>query len=245
MRRNAFSRFQSNEIGAITVEWVVLTALITGIIIASKDSFAAALGIHSDNISEELTNSEIVRAGANGAHSDTFGDGAGRWTGGGVYDVPGFGEILGHITGTPGGEQSVSHDFIMASNVDESVITFDLFSFDGIGEGDAGIFYINGVEVGRVTGGDATLVTSSVDGVTIETTTVSTGDNLGGYGDPNTATDSELDDTHTIVKITLDDPDDAVTFGFGSTANQGENQGDHNYESYGIDNFSITGVDQS
>lgn len=239
-QRTTPKRFAANDSGAVTVDWVVLCAAVTALTLAMYDEVGSALGFFSDDVTEELTNSEIVRAGNENQVGFSFDGGAlGRWSGAEVTDIPGFGNALGPIAGS-GGRIAVSHDFIMASDIDVSIIQFDVYSLDSL-DNESGIIFINGVEVGRVTtshNGGVTFTSAGVDGITFGGVVVAEGEDIGGY--QNTGENGPtywLDDISTIT-IAVEDPGDVLSFGFGSDANQ-----EITDEAYAIDNFNISGVD--
>jgi len=237
--RPAFpSGFVAAQDGAVTVDWAVLCAAVTALTVAMNDDVRASLNFFSDEVSEELTNSEIVRTGQENKVDFAFDDGqAGRWSGAMAADIPGFGYALGPIAGS-GGLQSVTHDFIMASDVETSVIRFDLYSLDSL-DGEDGVIYVNNVEVGRITTwhGNPVFSSSNVAGITIAAEIVASDEHLGGYGDEGSGDPDWWKDAITTITIAVADPGDVLSFGFGSTANQGTDD-----ESYAIDNFSISGV---
>jgi Flp pilus assembly pilin Flp len=68
MMMNTFKTFLSNESGAVTVDWVVLTAAIVGLglaVITSVRSGVTALG---SDISTSLTSASVVSLGTLGSN---------------------------------------------------------------------------------------------------------------------------------------------------------------------------------
>ena len=232
-------RFARAETGAVTVDWVVLCAAVTGVILFTHDEVRAALRHLSDDVAEELTDSEIVRAGEVNSVEYGFDDGPGRWSGAAVTDIPGLGMALGPIGGS-GGLETVSHDFIMAADIDSSTITFDLYALDSLDD-EAGVIYLNGREIGRMVSGHngAYFVAADVPGVSVFGVLVVDNEHLGGFADDSDGGGWDRWGTDDIMTVTIrvDDPGDVLSFGFGSTANQ-----DTDDESFAIDNFRITGV---
>jgi Flp pilus assembly pilin Flp len=232
-------QFQSEETGAVSVDWVVLCAVVTAVTLAMFDEVGSALGWHSDGITEELTNSEIVRAGSDNSIGFEFQDGQmGRWSGATVTDIPGFGDALGPIGGS-GGYPTVGHDFIMSADVDTSYITFDLYALDSLDD-EAGVIYINGEEIGRLVVGHngVEYIAKDTDMVASVADVVAENVEIGGYRDSEVEGKDYWKDDIVTISIAINDPGDALSFGFGSTANQ-----DTTDEAFAIDNFNISGVD--
>ena len=233
--------FLRKETGAMTVDWVVLCAAVTGMILFMESQYDDYMRKMSDDVAEELTNSEIVSNGAQNAVGYTFADGAGRWSGGSVADIPGFGEVLGPIGGS-GGREALTHDFIARSDVDLVAIEFELLSLDSLDD-ESGIIFINGIEIGRVTGNhDGSTFHFADDleerGIYVEFTAIVNNQHIGGFRDDRNASNEQVwRDDITRVRIGIANPSDAISFGFGSDADQ-----DTNDEGFAIDNFVITGV---
>ncbi|UWQ21114.1 hypothetical protein [Jannaschia sp. W003] len=229
------SHFRADESGAVTVDWVVLCALVTALTVAMHDEVGAALGFFADDVTEELTESEIVREGETGTVGYDFDGGyGGRWSGASPVDIDGFGFALGPIAGS-GGRESVTHDFIVGSGVKVATLRFDVLSLDSL-DGEDGVIYINGAEVGRVTtyNGNPVFSSSNVPGITVEARVVASNEDFGGMSGGG---DDTAKDAITVITISVDDPGDSIAFGFGSTADE-----DVENESYALDNFQISGV---
>ncbi|WP_308916739.1 hypothetical protein [Jannaschia sp. LMIT008] len=232
--RRAFSRFLRCERGAITVEYVVLAAGVTALGLAAFDSIGGGLRDFSSGVSTELTGVDATRGADLDALAEDFSDGAVDWTGAIVTDVPGFGRVLGPITGS-GGVASVVRQFTMRPGQRRAVLSFDLMSLDSL-DGEDAVFYVNGREVGRLTAraGTVTLSPGAVAGVTMFGDVIAQEQQLGGYmtGDKGWERDAI-----TSITLTVDDPGAVMSFGIGSTADSGASD-----ESFALDNVVVTGV---
>lgn len=234
-RRNPLTSFLRDEAGAVTVEYVVLAAAITGVALGSADIINRGLAVLAGTIDSELA--EDVSAGTGAlVYSDGFDNGSAGWNGATVADIRGVGKVLGPIGGS-GGAQAITREFQIDPNAASATFSFDLLALDSL-DNESGIVYINGREVGRVTsnGGNTsfTPATGLAAGMTITGTIVDNQVQLGGLR-PDSAGYSM--DSRTRIQISMTEPSDKVTFGFGSTANQGVDD-----ESFAIDNFNATGL---
>lgn len=220
-------RFLRCERGAMAVEWVILAAGVTGMGLLALNSHRDSLGGFWYRINGEVSSVDT--------RSD-FEDGTDGWTGSGAHstDIPGFGRALGPIDGS-GGVATVSRDFEITKGRTSTEITLDLYGLDSL-DGEDAVFYVNGVEVGRIRGTSGTTETfaGTVDGVTFEGRLIDGGRNIGGYLNTGRQWDN---DSITEVKIKVDNPGDVVTVGVGSTANQRVSD-----ESWAIDNVRVTGT---
>ena len=219
-----------SERGGVSVEWVVLTAAVTGIFVAALDAEKAALRSFWFDVGGEVTGMAFV--GEAGVSYD-FDDGdAGGWSGAAVADVPGFGRALGPIAGS-GGLEAVTRDFVVPKGAGSVTLTFDLYGLDSLDRGDDAVLYIGGREVARVvawSGGTRTEA-GTVPGVTVTGRQIDGGRDLGGYYEQG---HDWSRDSITEITITVDDPGDVLSFGFGSLADQATDD-----ESYALDNFTV------
>jgi len=57
---NLFKTFRNDEDGAVTVDWVVLTAAVVGLGILAMGVIDTAVGDLSDNIAENITAAQVT-----------------------------------------------------------------------------------------------------------------------------------------------------------------------------------------
>ena len=233
-RPSLLRRFARDERGAVTVEYVILAAAITGMALASADVINRGLGALANTIDSELSEEK----GAHGAlaYEDGFDNGAAGWSGASATLIPGFGHVLGPIGGS-GGAQSLTRAFDIAPGAKAATFRFDVISGDSL-DGESGIVFIDGVEVGRVTTDwrQGTVFTAAAGlaerGIAIDATVIDDRVALGGE-----ASRADWVDTRTAISISVANPKDKVTFGFGSNADQATSD-----EFFAIDNFRATGL---
>ena len=220
--------FRRREDGGVSVEWVLLTAAMTGICVAALGAEKDALRAFWFDIAGEVTGADANDPNLVTTSHD-FEDGASRgWSGAAVSDIAGFGKALGPIRGGAG-PGMVTRDFAIPAGADRAVIVFDLYALDGLGEDDDAILYVGGVPVGRIGAltGDLRDTGRTVPGVSVTSRLVADGADLGGFGTRG-AHDAIIE-----VAIAVDDPGPNVSFGFRSAAGAGS-QG-----SYALDRFSV------
>ncbi len=234
-RRTHVTRFLRDESAAVTVEYVVLAAAVTGMALLSSDVIYRGLGALAGTVDGELQGESTTRTGAL-SYDDGFENGAAGWAGAAASAVRGFGNILGPITGS-GGAASVTREFEFAEGTPEATFSFDLLAMDSL-DGESGIVYIDGQEVGRMTTDFTTgTVFTPADGIaargiSFQTRLEDDRVDLGG-----TSAERRFVDSRAKILVTVANPASKVTFGFGSTANHGAHD-----ESFGIDNFRATGL---
>lgn len=227
-----FRKFLSDTRGAVTVDYVVITAAATGVALASADLVVAGFGTLSDNVTSELSGT-ATDANTTTVYNDGFDNGAGGWTGAIATEIFGFGHVLGPIDGALGGAEAVSRSFSVAEGSSKATLNFDVLALDSL-DGESGIIYLGGVEVGRVISNHSGTIfeaNTTLAGVTVTATVLEDEVQIGGYSVAN----DWFKDSRVAVSITVDDPTGPLDFGFGSTANQNVED-----ESFALDNFSVT-----
>lgn len=225
--------FLADQRGAITVDYVVLTAAATGVALASTDLVIDGLQSLADTVTEEMSGEAVNDPSEGLTYADGFDNGASGWIGAIASDIYGIGNVLGPIEGS-GGVETVSKTFEMMAGLTHSTMTFDVLAMDSL-DNESGIIYVGGQEVGRITkNGTSTVFTpTDVPGITISADIVDQGTQLGG----NTGSQDWWTDSRTTISITVDEPDELLSIGFGSTADQGVND-----EFFALDNFTVTGL---
>ncbi|WP_179380832.1 hypothetical protein [Jannaschia marina] len=221
--------------GAISVDYVVLAGAVTAVGLATTDVIEWGMRALASTVDSELKGE--APGSENGlSYNNGFDNTAAGWTGAGVTEINGIGNVLGPIENT-GGQAGVNRDFTIADDVDRATFTFDLLSMDNF-DGDTGTVYVDDQAVGSVTVSNGTPVFTAADnleerGIIIRYTEIDTGVQLGGGTDV---------DARSNIAITVrnDDPDNPlgnVNIGFGSNATAGADN-----EFFAIDNFRATGL---
>ena len=139
-----FKKYNENESGAITVDWVVLTAAVTGIGIAA----AAAVGTGVENLSGDVDGQLSTQA-----ISISFGDDSGAWNGQSAADYLAYGSAL--APGNNGAtyahaQQAAADDAPAGFNFDNPLMDPD--SGNVVYTSDDGLNYSIGGEVQSVDG---------------------------------------------------------------------------------------------
>ena len=224
-------RFLHADSGAVTVDWVVLTAATVGLGLASAVAVRQGTSDLGDSVETSLTSASVVSlAGAFAQTIAGFGfDGGDRagWSGGTVLSpIASLGEML--VLG-PGEYTQLSVDIPMG--LEQAAISFDLVGGDSL-DNETLTIQVNGQTVSLARGlhnGTMTFTNPALEGYTVSTQTLSSGTNLGG------AATSTWMDSVTRVTIIADNPGSSVTLGLQSGANQAI--GD---EFFGIDNVEVS-----
>ncbi|MEM7488424.1 MAG: hypothetical protein AAF390_04800 [Pseudomonadota bacterium] len=233
-----FSRFLREQRGAVTVDYVVLTAAATGLAIAAADELSAGLSHVTDVVAAELAeqgdpvDDRNVTFTKNTFHNDTA-----DITGATVSDMPGIGKVLGPINGSTGA-QTVSQRFDVGEEYESVQLDFDLYALDDLENNDFGNIYIDGKKVGYVSVVDEKAVFTPEENngnVEITATVVDAGVQLGGIMKENSGTD-DFGDSKVAISITVKDPVGAVDLGFGAKTSAGASN-----ESFAIDDLVVTG----
>lgn len=226
-------RFLADETGAVSIDFVPLTAVIVGLGVATAGVVSGGIGGLSNSIVSFL-NSDAWDLYSNGSLSLASGDfaagDAAGWVGGAVTDMAGeLGELL--VLG-PG--ESTSFTFAVPAGADSATVSFDLIAGDSLDNSakwgtDTATITLNGVTVATATPGGqgATFDIPQGDGTTVTASVTTPKSSLGGK--------SHWKDAVTTVSITTTSPGSAVTVGVTSNANQ--SIGD---EFWGVDNFSAS-----
>jgi hypothetical protein len=222
--------FLSAQTGAVSVEYVLLTAGALGIGIAAATELRGGLSFLSGTVTDELSGTALSDGSPTLAYSDGFGNGAPDWSGGEVVDYFGIGHALVPIAA---GSPSVVRTFAMAPDVDGATISFDMLALDAL-DGESGTVFLGGQEIGRVTvtAGRPVVQTSGIEGIEIKARVIERETQLGGASIENGAEDARI-----RFEISLSAPGETVEFGFGSDVDPGLSRG-----TIAIDAFEITGL---
>ncbi len=242
--------FLKSESGAVTTDWVVLTAAAIGLGGAAVVSVSDGVDGATGNIASALSNLHYSTGNSyfrNVVNASDFSNGPDGWANAPTREVNGFGLVLGPV-GRSDGRELVHNTFDIPENTGHAKFEFDLHAFDtldnsdGYGVEEGAVLYVNGIEVARASVGDFpdsrgfsfggqnmtdwTFHDVSDVGVTVEL--VASG-NLGGFNSHEAYGES----THR-VQIIVDDPGSEVRMGFGVVANER-----YENESIAIDNFEL------
>ena len=226
--------FLSNDSGAVTVDWVVLTGSVVGLGLATMAVVSGGV----ENLSTDTANS-LASQSASGNFSwgiggptvlantnFTNGD-MGGWVGGQVMaPIEELGEML-----VLGPFESTSLTLDVPEGADSATLTFDLIGGDSL-DNEVATIATNGTTVTLARGlhnGTMTFTTPDIEGVTVTTEVISEGTNIGG------ASPASWRDSVTRVSVTVDDPGTELALGVQSGANQ--HIGD---EFFGIDNVEVS-----
>ncbi|SFI53662.1 hypothetical protein SAMN04488095_1163 [Jannaschia pohangensis] len=237
-----FKKFREDEAGATTVEWVMLASLVTMVGLASTGVIERGFLALAGTVQGELRGDPVEQV-AGLTYSDGFDHGSNGWSGASVTEINGVGNVLGPLGGT-GGYPGITRDFDIDPDADQVQFEFDLLSLDSW-DGESGIVFLNGYEVGRVTSdhrGSTTFTAAeglANSGITIRGSVVDNNVDLGGV-----STNAGFTDSRTTIQIAVDRPAegdfDTISFGIGSTTDQGVND-----ESLALDNFTVRGLRDS
>ena len=225
-------RFRTAENGAISVDYVVITALAMGVAVAASEELMDGMGTLAGTVDDELSGTDVETDGTL-TYNDGFDNGAGGWSGVQVTDMFGIGKVLGPVAGS-GGTASVTRTFEVDPDGEGATIQFDLLALDGL-EGESGYIYIDGQAVGYVTSelGTTTITPIDVPGIEMTGSVIDNAVELGGH---HINTSTSLDSRSSIM-ISMADASGEVTFGFGSDAVGTVTEG-----SFALDNFKMTGL---
>jgi hypothetical protein len=218
-------QFVEGEDGAVTVDWVMITAGVVGVAIATAAVVSGGVEALSSETAGTLSGTTIRTSFAQvGALlSNDFSNGVGDWVGGTLANVPGFGEVL-----QLGPGELAQLSFAVPPGSTSATITFDLLGVDDL-SGEAATIFINGQPVALYADNHGNITTSDfgVPGVTVAVNQLYTNDPVGAGSHGN--------DSRATYTITVQNPGDTVTFGVGSGTGQPISE-----EFYAIDDVSVT-----
>ncbi len=224
-------QFILSESGAVTTDYVVLSAGVVGVGISVLNSTSAGVENLADDIDAALRGDIVSASFARQSYFDDFENGPGFWFGGISDDTDAaYGGLLGPYGGSNGAEV-VTRTYDLMSGYDHAVIEFDLHALDSW-DNEEFILFVDGNPVSShnfawqsdgVTGSWAT--SDGNYNVTIEPS----GDR--GHIGYNT----DWVDQSFSVRVEVTDPGPSMSVGFGSTLNQ-----DVIDESWAVDNVAVT-----
>ena len=218
-------QFVEGEDGAVTVDWVLITAGVVGLAIATAAVVSGGVGALSTETSDTLSGATIrtsfAQAGA--LLSNDFSDGLGDWVGGTLANLAGFGEVL-----QLGPGELAQLTFAVPPGSNFATITFDMLGIDDL-SGEGATVFINGTAVALYADdhGNITTTDFGVPGVTVAVSQHYTNDAVGAGSHGN--------DSRATYTITVQNPGETLTLGVGSGTGQPISE-----EFYAIDDVSVT-----
>jgi hypothetical protein len=227
--------FVENESGAVTVDWVVMTAALVGLGLAVTSVVAGGLQETSTAIEAELGSIQIVDLFDEIRVQDGFENGRGAWVGGAVREVAGFGNLLALDRSNRSASMPVEVD----PRHEYAVVEFDMIVADSWDD-ETGTISVGGVDlVGvehawRNPDGPRIQTFEGSDGTTVKLTRASADSGTwGGSGR------TEHDDYTYRVSITKRNDGSDLTLGVGTNLSSS-----YTDEFFGIDNVEVRGTDR-
>jgi hypothetical protein len=226
--------FKSSESGAVTVDWVVLSAAIVGLGISTLGIVASGVADLAGDTADQLSGQDLTTQFGRVFNSivlaaNDFSNGdLGGWTGVSIFDAGGeMGEVL-YIDQ----RQTAALHFEIPADASNAIMGFTLFGGDTLDNEDA-IISINGIPVVIATGyhGTMSIEIPQVDGTIAMAQVMVEQVNMGSGGRYLNAGDSKA-----VVSINVSDPPDGITLGIYSDNSHGKN-GD---EFWAIDDVLVT-----
>jgi hypothetical protein len=220
-----FGQFLASENGAVTVDWVMISAGIVGLGLATTAMVSSGVEDLSSETGNTLSGISIrttfARVGS--LLSTDFSGGIGEWIGGTVANIPGFGEVL-----QLGPGELAQLSVAVPPGASSATITFDMLGIDDL-SGEAATIFINGQPVALYADNHGNITTTDlgVSGVTVSVAQQYTNNHVGGG--------SHGADSRATYTITVSNPGDTLTFGVGSGTGQPISE-----EFFAIDDVNIT-----
>jgi Flp pilus assembly pilin Flp len=217
-------RFLGDEDGAVSVDWVVLTAALTGLGLATVAVVSGGVESLSRDTADTLSGVSIQTRFATRETllSTDFSDGLGAWVGGTVASLAGFGDVL-----QLGPGETAMMELSVPAGAQSATITFDMLGIDDL-SGEAATVYVNGQAVATYSDDHGRITTEDLgaSGITVNVSQQYTNDPVGAG--------SHGHDSRATYTITVDDPGETLTFGVGSGSGQPISE-----EFYAIDDVDV------
>ena len=223
--------FLRSESGAVTVDWVVMTAALTGLGLAVSSTLSNGLQNLSSDTRDHMTGVGTRTAFDRIFAREDFENGPGAWSAGEVLNAPGFGNVLAFS----GNQRSGSMPIDVDPKYSYAKIEFDVIVGDSW-DNEQGAISIGGEDVmiaSHAWSGGAPEI-QTFDGpedmsVTLTRTTTDTGHNSGVW-------QSNSDYTYRVSVTSRNDGSD-LTLGASTTLDTRATD-----EFFGIDNVVVTGT---
>lgn len=215
--------FLADQTGAVTVDWVVLTAALSGLGLATLAVVSGGIENLAEDSATQLASLEVgIEFGELGQLlSLGFSGGVGPFSGGTLITAAGFGDIL-----QIGQNEIVEASFDIPAGAGEATVSFDLIGADDF-DGDTATILINGQAVSVYTDNQGIISVNTADlpGVEVSVTQHYTDANLGG---------GSLGDSRATYQITVTDPGTDLTLGVQSQQSAGVSN-----EYFALDDVSV------
>jgi Flp pilus assembly pilin Flp len=217
--------FINDETGAVTVDWVVLTAGIVGVAIGVAAVVSGGVEDLAGDTGDALSGFDgwTSFSTATTLFSNDFSAGLGGFIGGSVQNVLGFGEVL-----QLGPGEATTATFDVPEGATSATVSFDMLGLDDL-SGEGASILINGQEVAFYADdhGNITTQDMGVTGVSVSVNQVYSNDPVGSGSHGN--------DSRATYTITVANPGETVTFGVASQTGQPISE-----EFYAIDDVSFS-----
>lgn len=216
--------FLSDERGAITVDWVAVTAATVGLGLATVAVVSPGIETLSGDVSDQLSGTEVALPFTvlRTLFETDFAAGAAGWIGGTPINLAGFGDVL-QIG--PGITALMQVD--VPPGAGAATVVFDLIAADAMNNDPASV-WINGHEVAiyQDNHGQVTASTPGGPGITVAVDQHYTNSPVGAG--------THGHDSRVTFTISVDDPGDTLTLGVQSGADEGVDD-----EFYAIDDVMV------
>jgi hypothetical protein len=203
--------FIEDETGAITVDWVIMSAGMVGMAFAVIALVSTGVEDLAGDTAGEMSGFNIRTEFASGLASllsNDFSGGLGGFVGGTVANLVGFGEVL-----QLGPGEMTQATFAVPEGATTATLTFDMLGIDDL-SGEGASIMINGQEVAFYADDHGTITTQDmgVPGVTVSVNQQYSNDPMGAG--------SHGHDSRATYTITIENPGETVTFGVASETGQ-------------------------
>ncbi|MEX3014821.1 hypothetical protein [Gymnodinialimonas hymeniacidonis] len=221
-----FAEFATDESGAVTVDWVLLTGGLVGLGLATMAVLSSGIENLTGDIANSLANVQVGASpfsNLSSIFSDTFSSGSAGWSGGQMVNLAGFGNVLQLGPGV-----LATTSAAIPSGATNATITFDLIGVDDLSGAPATVF-VNGQAVAIYADNHGNITTSApaVPGISVTVDQQYTNDPMG--------SGSHGHDSRATYTITVEDPGETITFGVGSNSTEPTSD-----EFYAIDDVDIS-----
>ncbi len=224
--KKTVAAFRGEEKGAVTVDWVVLTAAVVGLGLASAAVVSAGVENVSEDTASELADTTIQTrfATARSLFDSDFSGGLGGWLGGTATSLAGFGDVL-----QLGAGETAELSLSVPAGAESATISFDLIAGDDLDGGDYATIMVNGqaVSVYEDDHGNVSVSGNAPAGISVSVDHQNINDPLGAG--------SHGHDSVSTYTITVNDPGTSLTLGVNSGTNEPVSS-----EFYALDNVSVT-----
>ena len=219
--------FLNDESGAVTVDWVVLTGAVVGLGLATTAVVSAGVENMSGDVAGELASVSLRDRFVSFTQSMGFDNGPGGWLNGSTSYDEAYGNVL---RGGGSSGQATQNTFALDGDSAFAVVSFDMHAIDSW-DGESFDIYIDNALVASASfsqhsdSATGTWVTDNPDiSFAVE---ASSGRGHAGYS-------SEWSDQSFRMQVTVANPGNDVTVGFGSSLDQ-----EIHDESWAVDNISV------